>query len=369
VHISKISLFRIDLPLSTPFHHASSGLVSNLEEVVARVETSTGVEGWGEVRGNCTYVTGDTPNRIMAAASFLAQKLPGEPLDELPRLSDLMGKLIVGNSAAKALLDIALHDALAKAFGVPLAVILGGVRRRRLPSDICIPFCPAGEAATVTRTAISEGYTVIKVRMGLSPEEDSSRCAAVREVIAASGSAAVIAIDANGAWTPKQALARIHLLEPFEPVFIEQPVAAEDIPGLRFLRERSPIPIMADESVQTPRTLLELIERQAADMFHFKLIKAGGFIPLKRMMGMAEVAGMPYMIGQMDEGMLATAAAVHAGAASSAAYFEVHCDRGVASQPFSGLTFEEGYRILPEGPGLGVRVDEKGLVHVASFPQ
>lgn len=369
MHITKVDLFRTDLPLNSPFHHASSGHVTHLQEVVARVTTSEGITGWGEVRGNCTYVTGDTPERIVAAASFLAPHLPGQPLDEINRLVDTMDNMIVGNSASKALLDIALHDALAKSLGIPVGVLLGGIRRRKLPTDICIPFCPADKAAEAARSALASGYTVIKVRLGISAEADFNRCAAVHEVLAQNGSKSVLALDANGSWTPKMALSRIRLLESFAPVFIEQPVAPGDIAGLQFVREHSSVAIMADESVQTPRTLLELIERRAADMFHFKLIKAGGFVPLRRMMGVAEAAGLPYMIGQMDEGMLGTAAAVHAAAASCAAFFELHCDHDVASQPFSGLMFQDGCRIMPERPGLGVQVEEEGLVHVASFAQ
>ena len=368
MRITRVTLFQADLPLTVSFRHASSGLVTHLEEVLARVESDQGQVGWGEVRGNCTYVTGDTPDRIVAAASFLARLLPGEPLDELPRLCDLMARSLVGNSAARALLDIAMHDALAKSCGVPVAMLLGGIRRRSLPTDICIAFCSADEAAHAAHGALSQGYTLIKLRAGISPAEDSARCAAVRAAIDQSGTGAALAMDANGAWSPKQALAAIHLMEPYGLSFIEQPVPAEDIEGLRFVRERSPIPIMADEAVQTPATLLRLIERQAADMVHFKLIKAGGFVPLRRMTGIAEAAGVPYMIGQMDEGMLATAAGVHAAAASSASHFELHCDSHVADQPFTGLAFKDGHRILPDGPGLGISVDETGLKPVASFP-
>ncbi len=365
--IKRITLYRVDLPLATPFRHASSGSVGQLEEVIARVDTDSGITGWGEVRGNCTYVTGDTPDRILAAASFLAPSLLGEPVEEVPRLSDKMGKLITGNSAARALLDIAIHDALAKTVGVPLAVVLGGIRQRRLATDICIAFYSASEAAGIARAALSDGFTFIKLRAGISREQDLSRCAAVREVLAAAESKAILAIDANGAWSAKQAISMIRLLEPYDLAFVEQPVAADDIAGLRFVREHSAVPVMADESAQTPRALLQLIERQAADMFHFKLIKAGGFVPLKRMMSIAEAAGLPYMMGQMDEGILASSAAVHAGAASSAAFFEVHCDRNIAAQPFKGLVFEDGHRLLPEGPGLGIEVDETGLRRIAFF--
>jgi L-Ala-D/L-Glu epimerase len=368
VRIASVRIFRIDLPLATPFQHASSGVVTHLQEVVARVETEGGAVGWGEVRGNCTYVTGDTPDRVVAAASFLAPSLVGESLEELPRLADRMGNAIVGNSASRAVLDIAMHDALARVLGVPVALLLGGFRRATLPTDTCVAFCSAPDAAERTRTALAEGYTLVKLRVGLTPDEDEARCDAVRTALSESGRHVLLAADANGAWTPKQALAAIRRLEPYGLAFIEQPVPGDDIEGLCFVREHCGVPVMADESATSARAILDLIERHAADMFHFKLIKAGGFVPLRRMTGMAEAAGLPYMIGQMDEGMLATAAAVHAGAASAASYFEVHCDQGVVSQPFRGLIFQDGCMVLPAGPGLGVEVDERELACVASFP-
>ena len=124
---------------------------------------------------------------------------------------------------------------------------------------------------------------------------------------------------------------------------------------------------MADESARGPREVLELLQRDAVDLFHFKLIKAGGLAPLRSMMGIVEAAHKPYMIGQMDEGMLATAAAVHAGAASRARYFEVHGYVRVGRQPFRGLEVKRGSVLVPQGPGLGVDVEEGALtpVHVA----
>lgn len=124
---------------------------------------------------------------------------------------------------------------------------------------------------------------------------------------------------------------------------------------------------MADESAQGPREVLELVERRAVDMLHFKLCKADGFAPLRTMMAIADAAGIPYMMGQMDEGMLATAAAVHAGAASRARHFEVDGNKRVTTQPFTGLKMDAGALLVPDGPGLGISVNEAGLTRLAFF--
>jgi len=368
VRVVGVTLYRVDLPL-VPFEHASSGPVTALQEVVAAVQTDGGVAGWGEVRGNCQYVTGDTPERVAAVAAALAPLLLGAPLEELGAVLERVDRAVAGNSGAKALLDIALHDALARSLGVPVATLLGGRRHRRLPASANLYFAPPEETARQAREAVREGYRVVKLRVGLGPAADEVRLEATRRALdeAPGGEEVTLAADANGAFPPKEAVRCLERWARYRLGWIEQPVPARDLDGLRFVRERSATPVMADESAQGPREVLELVERQAVDLLHFKLCKAGGFVPLQRMVAIAEAAGVPYMIGQMDEGMLATAAAVHAGAASGARYFEVDGNRRVTAQPFAGLKTDGGALVVPEGPGLGVSVDAGGLTPVATI--
>jgi L-alanine-DL-glutamate epimerase-like enolase superfamily enzyme len=233
-----------------------------------------------------------------------------------------------------------------------------------------VAFTTPGEAAKKARSAIRGGYRLIKVRVGLGLEKDEGRLTAIREVIDSepAGSEVTLVADANGAWQPKEAIGYLRRWERYRLGWIEQPVGTEMIDGLRLVRENVSIPVMADESAKGPREVLRLVEEGAVDMLHFKLIKAGGFFPLRAMEAIAEAAGIPYMIGQMDEGMLATAAAVHAGTSSRAQWFEVHCYRDVKSQPFRGLAIKNGAMIVPKGAGLGVEVEEAALhcVHVVT---
>jgi L-Ala-D/L-Glu epimerase / N-acetyl-D-glutamate racemase len=368
VRVVGVAVFRVDLPL-VPFEHASSGPVTALQEVVAAVRTDGGVTGYGEVRGNCQYVTGDTPERLAAVASGLAPLLLGASLAELGRVLDRVDRAVVGNSGAKALFDIALHDALARTLGVPVSALLGGRRHDRLPANANLYFAPPDDTARQAERAVAEGYRVVKVRVGLGPERDDARLAAVRAVLdrVPGGGEVALAADANGAFPPKEAVLHLRRWERYGLAWIEQPVPAPDFDGLRFVREHASTLVMADESAQGPGAVLELVERQAVDLLHFKLCKAGGFAPLRAMIGIAEAAGVPYMVGQMDEGMLATAAAAHAGAASAAHHFELDGNKRVTAQPFAGLKMDGGALVVPDGPGLGVSVDEAGLEPVAAF--
>ncbi len=366
--IKEIRLFRVDLPLADPFQHSSSGLIDNLEEVVAAIETDEGVVGWAEVRGNCPYVTGDTPERIVAVARYLSKYPVGRSLSELALILDSIDDAVEGNSGAKALLDIALHDAYARSLGIDVSGLLGGRRHGRLPTNASVAFGSPDKAAADARTALADGFRVIKVRVGMDHKPDTARLAAVREVIAEASleDDVILGADANGAWKPKEAVRILKDWHDFNLEYIEQPAPAHDTTGLRFVREHTDILVMADESAAGPQEVMALIECRAVDLLHFKLIKAGGFRPLKVMMALAETAGVPYMIGQMDEGILATAAAVHAAAVSRAKYYEVGCFRRVTSQPFEGIALKDGAVEVPSGPGLGVRVLEESMtcVHV-----
>jgi len=368
LRITEVAIFRIDLPLADPFQHATSGSVTALQEVVAAVRTDAGIVGYGEVRGNCTYVTGDTPERLVGVASHLAPLLIGEPLEEIAPLVHRIERAVVGNSGAKALLDIALHDAAARARGVSVATLLGGRMHDRLPTDAGIAFGPPEAADEETRRYVRQGYRLIKFRVGLGFRQDEARLAAIRGAIddELGGEEVTLAADANGVWQPKETVEYLRRWEKYRLGWIEQPVGHEDFEGMRFVRENVGIPVMADESAKGPREVLRLVEMRAVDLLHFKLIKAGGFVPLRTVMGIAEAAGIPYMIGGMDDGMLASAAAVQAAAASRARWFEVHGWKRVKTQPYRGLEMEGGTMIVPPAPGLGVEVDEKALtcVHV-----
>lgn len=368
--INKIVIYRVDLPLVDPFEHSSSGLIDALQEVVVAISLDNGVTGYGEVRGNCFYATGDTPGRVIDVALYLSRMLIGESVASRALLLKKIDKAIVGNAGAKALMDIAIHDAYAKTLGVPVYELLGGASHELLATDTSIAFCSIEESALKARKAIKDGYRLIKTRVGMGFEQDEDRLKSIRKAIddSPAGGQVALAVDANGAWYPKEAVCILRRWEKFGLSFVEQPVRPSDLEGLRFVRNHTAIPIMADEACHGPEDVLELIKKRAVDFLHFKLIKAGGFARLKMMMAIAEAANVPYMIGQMDEGMLATAAAVHAGAVSRARFFEVQCYNRVATQPFRGLEFKKGNMVVPKTPGLGVEVDLSALqlVHVVT---
>jgi len=367
--LRRADVYTVDLPLVEPFEHASSGRIDVLREVVVRLEGDTGVVGWGEVRGNAQYVTGDTQGRLVAVLKeAVLPAILGASFSSPRLIHARMNASIGGNSGAKAAVDLALYDLLGQALGVPVHQLLGGAVRDRIASDASIPFCDPEEAARRAVRYLDAGFRYIKVRVGLEPfQRDLDRVGAIRESIDAhpASSETILAVDTNQGWGVKQAIIRLGILSQFRLGWAEQPIRSADLIGLRNVRESVAVEIMADEACATREDLLAIIKLRAADRCHLKLVKAGGLKPLMDMIALAEVAGMPYMVGQMDEGMLATAGAVQAAAVGTSESGEVWGFQRVGEQPFSGLEVKDGHLVVPTTAGLGVVVDEAGLTRVA----
>lgn len=371
MRLSAITVFTADLPLARPFRHASSGLIERLEEVVVKVETTDGGVGWAEVRGNAAYVTGDDRGRIVASlVGILCPALIAGRAIAPATAGHVMDGIVAGNNAAKCALEVALHDALARTLGAPLYRLLGAAEREGVMVHGTLPFSPPDEAARAARSYLDRGIRKIKVRVGMPQlDADLARLDAVRTALAEhpAGGAAQLAVDANQGWGVKQAVRALRRFEPFDLAWAEQPVAGRDLAGLKEVRDSSPIPILADESCGTLDELRRIIELRAADAVHLKLVKAGGIRTLMAMTVLAEAAGLPYLLGQMDEGSLATAAALACAAAAAPLSCELWGFQRIEVQPFSALVMQDGQVNLPKGAGLGIDVDEAALTLVRRF--
>lgn len=369
VQIRSVTLYSAALKLAEPFEHASSGLIDTLHEVVLRLESTDGVVGWGEMRANNHYVTGDTPDRVTGVLrEVMLPRLIAQDVGSPRATADRMARAVVGNPTAKALVDIAVHDLVARSVGVPVHVLLGGRRHDTLHCHATLPFCDPAEAARRTNTYLDAGFTTIKLRLGQRPfARDLERVAAVRAAMAGRAGSLRLAADVNQGWQAKETIQNLRALACYDLARIEQPVPAEDFAGLRDVRRAVGIPVIADESCASQADLLRLLREEAVDGFHFKLCKAGGIGRLMGMIAITEAAGRPYMIGQMDEGMLATAAAVQCGLTAEALSFELWGYQRVAVQPFKGLELRGSEMHPAAAPGLGIEVDQAGLTELAHF--
>ena len=358
--IKQVDVLTKDLSLEDGFQHFTSGKITELKEVYVKIIADDGTVGFGEVRGNCEYTIGASQRATVSVLveTLVPQILGRDPFD----IADNMARVdraIVGNPAPKAAIDIALHDWVARRLGVPVFRLLGGLAAVDFTSNQSIGFASSDRTVEMARGFLDRGYRKLKVRVGQTPlDKDLERLQAIRDEV---GWQVPIAVDANQAWSVKEATKHIAQMERFKIEYVEQPVWADDIEGLREVTQNSPVPVMADESLHSLHSAFEIASTRAADLFHIKLVKSGGIVGARKIMAVAEGAGIGYMMGQMNEGALATAATVHCAAASRARYFELYGTEGITNDPASGLEFRGGDPVLKEEPGFGIQLAEDQL--------
>lgn len=364
--ITKATVYTCSQPLKIPFRHASSGLVDHLDGVYVKLDTAEGVSGFGEVRGNCSYFTGDTTGAVVATlASTIVPKLVGQDPLCLNGLHSLIQGAVVGNQAAKAACDAAVYDLAGKLQHQPVHQLLGGKVNSLLPSEENIPFMPVEEARALAQRIIQGGSRFIKVRVGAPHfREDLERVAAVWQEITNSGlqDDITFSVDANQAWGCRDAVRYISQLAALGVTIVEQPMKFASPQRLAELKRCCPVKLFGDESVATVEDFIRYAELGAIDGIHIKLIKCGGIANAVRLMHLAEAHEIEYMIGGMDEGMMAVAAAVQCAAVANTRLFEVHGHLRIREDPTSGLVAQGSVVTVPDAPGLGVTIDEKKLV-------
>jgi L-alanine-DL-glutamate epimerase-like enolase superfamily enzyme len=275
-------------------------------------------------------------------------------LDNVLPLSRAVSTAVAGNFGAKAAVDVALHDLAARRLGIPLAGLLGGAQRH-VATDVTVSAGEPAELADAARSRLTAGFGALKLKVGTDAAGDTARVRAVRE---AAGPGPRLRLDANQGWTPREAVSVISALADadLDVELVEQPVPARDLDGMAWVRARSELPILADESVYGVADLVEVIRRGAADMVNVKLAKCGGLRVARTLLELARECGLGALVGSMMEshvgvGAAASLAAAHGGSA----VHDLDAAWWLARSPVrGGPTYEQGCVVLPEQPGLGI---------------
>lgn len=307
--------------------------------VIAEVEHN-GLIGVGEAAPSSYY--GESAETVVEALTLFQDRL-GEDPSALERIHQRLDRTLDGNWAAKAAVDIALHDLWAKQCGKPLYRLLGLGGMAPPPTSFTIAIDDV-EAMQQRVEEEAKEFEVIKVKVGASREEEI--LGAIREVWRGR-----IRVDANTAWTAEQAVERIRAIERYDLEFVEQPVEAGDLDGWKYVKDRVGLPIIADESARRLSDIPRLIGR--VDGINIKLMKCGGLREALRMIHAARAHGLRIMLGCMIESSVAISAAAHI--APLVDYADLDGNMLTADDPFEGVRTEGGRLILPEEPGLGVR--------------
>lgn len=358
--ISAIRVYSFTIKLPSPFT-TSLGTTSEKEEIILQVEDEGGAVGWGEASPSTTILS-STSRSITAALDVLAPALVGEDPRRIEWLTCQMDRLLRGNEPAKAAVDIALHDLVGNLWGEPVWRLLGGYEVERVDTDYTVSMASLEEMVQEARKRVTEGFHTLKVKVGTDPVRDVEVVRSIREAV---GEEVGLRIDANQGWSRQQAIWALDRMADLDIQFVEQPVKAEDIAGLRYVRQAASIPVMADESVFTPEDALRVIREDAVDYINIKLMKSGGLFKACQIADIAKAAGVRCMIGGMVETNLSATAAVHFAMAKENVSFR-DLDLGLLPEErlvtSGGTTVREGFHYPSAGSGLGIQeVDLKGL--------
>lgn len=352
--ITDIKIKHISVPLRTPFKTALR-TVNSVEDTIVEIYTDTGNVGFGEAPPT-GVITGDTTGAIIGAIEdHIKKSIVGMSVDNLEELMLKLNSCIIKNTSAKAAVDIALYDLYGQLYNAPLYKLLGGYRKE-ITTDITISVNDPEEMAKDSLDALRRGYDTLKIKVGKDPTKDLERMKAIRK---AAGYDVKLRIDANQGWKPKEAVRILNRMydEGLQIEFVEQPVTAHDIEGLKFVTDNVPIPVLADESVFSPMDALNILQRRAADFINIKLMKTGGIYNALKICSLAEIYGIECMIGCMLEAKVSVTAAVHLACAKSV-ITKIDLDGPVlcSEDPVVGGAVFNEYRItLPEEPGLGIK--------------
>ncbi len=311
----------------------------------------------GQGCGAPSEVTHETPLTMNETLKTLVKGLKGFEFRDPRELADRMDKLVAGNPAAKAAMDMAAFDLAAQVAGVPLYRFLGGTRDRMV-TDCTVGIMSTAAAVSHARQWVGQGFRALKVKIGTNPTGDLERLRAIR---AAVGDKVELRIDGNEGYTWGQALQFARAAKDLNIAFFEQPVRATDLEGMRVLAESSPIPIMADEMVLTADDAKKVRWGNAAKAVNLKLMKHGGIARAQEVDTVCASAGYPTMVGCMGEPQLSIAAALHFSLASpNVRWLDLDSHFNMASDPSSGLGFKNGHLVAPAKPGIGITVTWPG---------
>jgi L-Ala-D/L-Glu epimerase / N-acetyl-D-glutamate racemase len=324
-----------------PFVIARGG-ASEHRLIRVRIRDDDGVEGWGEAAPNRFY--GETADTALAALARLAPIVEACDPWAIEEVEAELNRALRLNGSVKSAISAALHDLAGKRLGVPV-YRLWGLDPSRAPLSSFTIAIAASDAELRERIGQASSYPVLKIKLGTDRDEQIIRT--VRD--AAPGK--VLRVDANAAWSAKHALRMIDVLAECGVEYVEQPVAAHDLEGMRFVRERSKLPVIADESCVVSTDIPKLAG--VADGINIKLSKCGSLREALRMIATARSHGMLVMAGCMIETSLGITAAAHFAPLLDFADFDGAAL--LADDPYEGATIDGGRISIPDRPGLGVR--------------
>jgi L-Ala-D/L-Glu epimerase len=352
MQIVRAEVVPVELSLKRAVRMADQAEISSVLALFVRLETRSGLTAWGAAIAH-PNLTGEEPQHALRACQRCADRAPDlHPTNIEYSLSELE-PLSEGSPAARSAFDMAFHDLLGLAADMPLYRILGGYRHR-IQTSVTVPILPVAESVEIARQHSALGFRMLKIKGGLDPAEDVRRVQAVHRALPNH----ILRLDADGGYDVRGALEVARALQD-ELEMIEQPTPPDDLEALIEVTRNSPVPVLADQSVSDPDSVLRLASRRAAHGVSVKMVICGGMRCARQIDAIARAAKMATMVGCLIEPALSIAAGLHFALSSpNVRYGDLDGNLELTHDPtIPGFTLEEGWLVASEVPGLGCRVE------------
>jgi L-alanine-DL-glutamate epimerase-like enolase superfamily enzyme len=349
--ITRLDAVTVRIPQRPPIapYQSRYRATSAKEALLVRLETDRGQIGWGE-----------TP------VDWINKSFEGTPQDQLRGqvigrdpfdLESWYAEYTLGPFLASAV-EMAMWDVIGHATGQPLHRLLGGAVRKRIELAACMGIRPYAEAKAIARQYLEVGFTTLKTKAGREATEDLDMVRGIRDGV---GDRLKLRIDPNMGYAPAVAFPLARDLERYHLEYFEQPMPQGLIGEAARLRRQTTTPIALNESVTTPEVVLQILQLRAADVLLPDTYQGGGILAVKKAAALAEAAGVPCVFHCAHDLGLKTAAMLHVVASTPGFTLANDCTYyGLEDDVIEPLhRIERGFMTVPEGPGLGVKVDEK----------
>jgi L-alanine-DL-glutamate epimerase-like enolase superfamily enzyme len=357
VKITRIEAVPLGIPFKKPLLMAGREFKFS-ETVLVRLETAARYAGYGEAPV-APFLTGESIPSILAAVEVLSDAVVGKDARDLGALSELIHRAIVGNAAAKAAVDMALHDAVARHYGLPVYRILGGRTQSKFGCLMLIGNSDKARDLSDIAALRAAGFGAFKLKVANGDlEEEAVTLIEMRKVL---GPGALVCADANGGWTPAEAIRFTKLVESASPDFLEQPVVADNFDGMVRVARASSVPIGADESIHDVADIQRLLAAGAASGGAFKIMKLEGITRCMTAIRLCRALGGDVNLsGKLGETSVANAATLSVATAIGGVTWglSVTNDYLVDDIVRKPIVVRDGHIEPIDEPGLGVEIDE-----------
>lgn len=362
--ITEVRVYPVRVPLLNPFK-AAYGIRDTADFVLVKIICDNGEYGWGEASTIPIYDEGSQADVVFIINNYFKPLLLGENPTNIAFLMKKLNKSVKGSRYAKCAVDFALHDLAGKIYDMPVYKMLGG---NGDSLEVCWVLSAKTPEAIEEEAGkyLDEGYKSFKLKVGTNEKKDIENLSVLRNVV---GKDATIRLDGNEAWGVKQAVNVIKKFEKYHPDHIEQPVPAWNLEGLRFIKDHTEIPIVADECILTPEDTMRVAKMDAADRINIKISRDGGIIASRKIAAIAEAAGQNPFAGSNLELGLGTIASAHLFSALPGITMATELvgplllKEDIVKTP---IEYKDGRILMNNKPGFGVEIDMK-LVEKYSF--